>query len=234
MYKYEMHLHTNTCSGCGQSSAEEMILAAKKAGYSGIVLTNHFYHGNTAIDRSLCWERFLNAYVDEYVVAKKFGNSVDMDIFFGIEEGIGKGKEILIYGVSPKDYLDCTDFLNMNIYEISKFVRKSGGFIAMAHPFRHRSYITDPDEEPDTALFDAIEGYNQCNTAEDNEQALDFAKRVNIPVTAGSDIHHSSRYADPNFGGSGLAFYNRLYNDKELVKQLKSGNYRLIKRGEIV
>ena len=58
-YKYEMHSHTNACSACAVSTAEEMIQAAKEVGFAGIVFTNHFLHGNTAIDHNLPWEEFL-------------------------------------------------------------------------------------------------------------------------------------------------------------------------------
>ena len=59
MYKYELHLHTSGCSKCGISSAREMVLCAKEKGYKGIVVTDHFYRGNTGIDRSLPRERFV-------------------------------------------------------------------------------------------------------------------------------------------------------------------------------
>lgn len=234
MYKYEMHLHTSRTSACAISDAKEMVAAAKENGYAGIVLTNHFFHGNTAVDRSLPWEEFFNAYVDDYVEAVKYGKEIDMDVFFGIEEGIGGGKEVLIYGVPAKAYLECSDFLTKDIYGISKFVHDNGGYIAMAHPFRHRNYIANPDAEPDLTPFDAIEVFNQCNTKEDNEHARQFAEKNDFPVIAGSDIHLASKYADKTFGGSGIAFEKRLYTEKEFIKQLKNGNYKLIKNGKIV
>ena len=55
-YKFEMHSHTNWCSACGNSSPEEMAAAYWDAGYAGMVITDHFLSGNSAVDRSLPWE----------------------------------------------------------------------------------------------------------------------------------------------------------------------------------
>ena len=62
MYLYEMHQHTNVCSACGAISPEELIPAMKAEGYAGLVITEHFYHGNTGIRRNLLWEDFAAAY----------------------------------------------------------------------------------------------------------------------------------------------------------------------------
>ena len=54
IYKYEMHVHTCPCSGGGKDIREHIDdLIAK--GYSGMVVTNHFYAGDNRIDRELPW-----------------------------------------------------------------------------------------------------------------------------------------------------------------------------------
>ena len=73
MYKFEIHLHTNNCSACAISDPEEIIDAAVQKGYSGIVVTNHFYHGNTSIDRNLPWKDFMNSYINDYLELIEFG-----------------------------------------------------------------------------------------------------------------------------------------------------------------
>lgn len=229
MYKYEMHLHSCACSACGVSSAKEMVSAAKEKGYSGVVFTNHFYHGNTAVDRKLPYKEFVEAYKRDYLEAKKFGKSIGVDVFFGIEEVYCAGKEVLIYGISPKTLAECDNFLNMKIDGISKFVRDNGGFCVAAHPFRHRFYIPDPDTEPDMRYFDAIEVYNWCNTEEDNKKAEDFARANKISVIAGSDLHVADK-----FGGSGIAFYKKPRSGKDFIRKLKNGEYELIEDGKTV
>ena len=43
MYKYEMHLHTNTCSACAVSTGEEYVLAAKEKGYTETLFNRRRY-----------------------------------------------------------------------------------------------------------------------------------------------------------------------------------------------
>ena len=49
-FKYETHMHTSASSACGCNTPEEMVEAYKNAGYAGIIITDHHYGGNTAID----------------------------------------------------------------------------------------------------------------------------------------------------------------------------------------
>ena len=64
-YKYEVHMHTYEGSACGKTHAEEYISAFIEQGYDGIIITDHFYHGNTRIDRSLPWEDFVEEFAKD-------------------------------------------------------------------------------------------------------------------------------------------------------------------------
>lgn len=227
MYKYEMHLHTRRCSACACATGEEMVISAKQKGYTGIVLTNHFYRGNTAIDRQIPWEDFVKEYQYDYLETKEAGEKHDIEVLFGIEEGYGGGKEVLIYGIQPEKLIETPNFIRMDIAEISAFVRENDGFIACAHPFRDRDYISEPHKIPDITLFDAAESYNACNTPEDNEMAEQLCKRTGLPRISGGDVHIAGR-----LGKAGVAFYDRITNDRQLVAALKAGRYKLIIDGE--
>ncbi|MDO4616556.1 MAG: PHP-associated domain-containing protein [Lachnospiraceae bacterium] len=231
MYKYEMHLHSSACSACAFSDARKYIDEAIETGYAGMVFTNHFYHGNTAVSRLLPWEDFVGAFRDDYLRAKEYGESKGIDVLFGIEEVYeeGSGKEILIYGLSPEDLLGCPDFLHFNVYEMSDFVRNNGGYVVCAHPFRRRDYIPDPDLVPDPSFMDAVEIYNFANSEEDDQKAVQFADIHQLPGISGGDVHTAC-----NFGQAGLAFYERISDNSHLVQALKEGRYRMIRNGEIV
>lgn len=223
MYKYEMHLHSCGTSACGVSEAVEYIEAAKQSGYAGMVFTNHFYRGNTAVSRDIPWRDFVWTYRDEYLRAREVGEREGIDVLFGLEEGYGGGKECLIYGISPEAVALEKSFPRLPIAELSQFVRENGGFIAAAHPFRQRVYISNPNEKPDLRFFDAIEVYNRGNSLEDNLTAEAFALETGVPVISGGDVHSTS-----GFGTSGIAFEKRVRDGKELVALLKSGSYRLL------
>lgn len=229
MYKYEMHLHSSGCSACAFSDSIEYVDAAIANGYSGLVFTNHFYHGNTEVSRLLSWKEFVAAFCDDYLKAKEYGDQKGIDVLFGIEEVYEPGKEILIYGISPEDLMECPSFRYMNVYEMSDFVREKGGYVVCAHPFRVRDYIPDPFKEPDPAFMDAVEIYNYFNSEEMDLMAEAFALEYHLPGIGGGDIHHAH-----NFGFSGLAFEERIHTNQELVAALKAGAYRIIKDGMIV
>ncbi len=223
MYKFEIHLHTNKCSACGVSTAREMIDAAAENGYSGIVITNHFYHGNTAVDRNLPWEDFVGAYRDDYLDAKDYGKTKGITVFFGIEEGFAPGKEMLIYGLSPEDFISHPEFIMMSAKEKSDLVHSFGGVCVCAHPFRDRGYIPEPNTPPDADLFDGIEGFNLCNRVEENEKAFVFALNNKKIITSGSDTHRCD-----NFGNAGIAFESPVTDYKDFIEKLKKGYFKLI------
>lgn len=228
MFLFETHLHTNACSLCGVSTAYEMVDAAQQKGYSGFVVTNHFFHGNTALDRSLDWKEFAGAYRDDYLKAKEYGLEKGITVLFGIEEVYSPGKEVLIYGIEPELIIEHPEILEMDIYAIAEFVHANNGIIAAAHPFRDRVYIPNPDEPPVAGVFDAIEVYNCGNQAEENEKALNYAKEHGLPAISGGDVHNAA-----NFGRAGVAFYENITDNAGFVKALMSGNYKLIIEGEL-
>ena len=101
-YRYQLHTHTSPTSRCGAMTPEELANALYENGLAGAVLTNHFFHGNSGIDRSIGWSAFVREYEKDYIACKAAAEKYDLDIIFGIEEHIGKGREILLYGITPE------------------------------------------------------------------------------------------------------------------------------------
>ena len=227
MFQYEMHLHDSTCSRCGWSTGEDFVKVAKGRGFSGFVITNHFYHGNSAVDRTLSWGNFVGAYGRDYEDTKKIAEKYDVDVFFGLEEGYGSGQHLLIYGLSPEVVAKNTEFINMPLSDIYSFVRENGGFLAFAHPYRD---LADANLEnyPDLRYADAVEVYNAGNNPESNQLAEELVKSTGVRTIAGSDTH-SVKF----FGKGGLAFSRRLYNPENLVKDLFADRYKLIVSGDV-
>lgn len=223
MYKFEIHLHTNNCSACAISDPEEMINAAKKNGYSGIVVTNHFYHGNTAVDRNLPWRNFIGEYAADYFELKELGEQEGITVFFGLEEGFAPGREMLIYGLEPEIFAESPDFIMMSAKEKSDFIHENGGLCVCAHPFRDRDYIPDPNTPPNPDLFDGIEGFNLFNQTEENEKAFVFALNNKKLVTSGGDIHRAK-----DFGNAGIAFDTPVTDYKTFIENLRSGDFKLL------
>ena len=229
MYKFETHLHTNACSACAVSSGKEMVDAAKENGFSGFVITNHFYHGNTCVDRNLDWYDFIDAYRKDYEITREYGESKGIKVFFGIEEGFAPGKEMLIYGVTPEQLIEHPEFIMLGAKEKSDLIHKLGGITICAHPYRNRAYIPDPDTDPDITLFDAIEGYNRGNPDNENEKAVVFAKQNKMIITSGGDIHSATA-----FGPSGIAFDTEITDYDDFINRVKNGNFKLITKNGLI
>ena len=228
-----MHMHTSEASACGKNTIHEMIEKYKSMGFSGAVITNHFYYGNTCIDRSLPWEKFVEEYSRPYYEGQKTARELDFDLLFGIEGNLGGGKEFLVYGVTPEFLYSRPGLIenekNEAPYRLellsrwSKEVREAGGILALAHPFRDRAYIKEPDFLPDTSLFDAIEVYNLCNTDEDNEKAAAAFSKSGHLLIAGGDLH--------NIGfdrAAAVAFPTRVHDENALAEALKKADFKLI------
>ena len=224
MYIYELHQHTGACSACGVISPEELPYDLKAEGYAGCVITDHFFHGNTAIRRNMPWADFVAAYEDAWLRAKAVGDKIGIDILFGIEEGVGDGKEVLLYGITPQFLYDHPELRDtpVDLAHLSKIVHEAGALLYQAHPFRVREYIARPWEPLPPEYFDGIEAYNAGNPPLDNVRAVNYAAEMGFPITAGSDAHQAK--SCPRYG---VAVPHRIRTPEELVQVLRDEEYEI-------
>lgn len=223
-YKYQLHTHTTPCSKCAPMTHDELIESLVFGGYNGCVLTNHFFSGNTGIDRNLPWDEFVAQYEKDYIKCKKAAKRYDLDIIFGIEEHIFDGLEIFCYGINPKFLYDHPELRgSRNIKVWSDALRKFGALCIQAHPFRDRNYIKNPSLLP-TEYIDGIEVFNACNNSDANEKALAAAARhPEWILTAGGDAHVPKTVCL-----SGIKTNIRITDEKTLLQVLKLKDYELI------
>lgn len=230
-YLYETHLHTNQGSACGQDSGHDMAAACKEFGYTGIFVTDHNWGGNTCVSRELPWEEWINLYAEGYRGAKRFGDANGLDVYFGMETGF-QGTEFLIYGLDVEDFLKIPELRKCTVEEQYEIIRKAGGMVSQAHPYRVEPYIPEVRTFPEYA--DAIEVYNAThssplsmahNNPDWNDEALKLALEFNKPMTAGSDVHSTKLF------GGGMAFKRRLENAKDFCKAVKNNEDYIISDG---
>lgn len=229
-YRYETHCHNSWCSACAVSTPQEIAEAYYACGFAGLVMTDHFLRGNTAVDRSLPWEEQMREYYNAYLAAKDWARGKDFDVLFGIEHAYGDGKEVLTYGIELDFLLAHPDIHWLPLGEYAALVHGAGGFLSMAHPFRDRGYI-NMAVGPQPEYLDAVEVYNYHNQPEENEKALAYARDTGLAQTAGGDVHE--RYSS-GIGQAGVAFRQRVRTGEELVAALAGGDYRLVVAGELV
>jgi hypothetical protein len=231
-YLYETHLHTCEASACAKNTGPEMAKACKEAGYTGIIVTNHAWYGNTCIDRNLPWEEWVDRFEKGYMQAYAWGRENGLQVFFGYESCY-RGTEFLIYGV------DCTwlkahpEIKDAEIAEQYRLVHEAGGMVIQAHPFREAPYI------PEIRLFpewvDGVEGINAThsshlsgshNCPSFDEKAIAYGKKYSLPLTAGSDVHTVSLL------GGGMAFQRKLKDINDFVRAVQSGEDYILTNGD--
>lgn len=227
-YKYEMHLHTCPCSG-GGDDVEKHIDTLMEKGFSGMVITNHFFRGDTRIDRGLPWEAFVAEYEKDFERAKAYAKDKDFDVLFGIEEHISDGNEVLVYGIMPAFLAAHPELKTASLCEYAELVHGAGGLVYQSHPFRERWYIAHPLPFDDVEILDGVEGYNAANEPQQNEQALAFASEKGLRVIAGSDAH-----AYTTSGRAGIRSSVRIRDNETLVRVLSEEKYRVYKGEEDV
>ena len=227
MYIYEMHQHTLACSDCANLPAKELPAAIRARGFAGVVMTNHFFHGNSRVDRELPWEEFVVAYHREFLEAKEEGDRLGVDVLFGLEEGVGDGKEILIYGVPWEVIAAHPELRELSGEALQKryfaIAQEVGGRIYQAHPYRDRGYIPEPEKELNAEFLHGYEAYNACNGEGEDDKAVALAKRKGLPVIAGSD-HHGNPNQARFFG---IQTQERIRSEADLLRILTAQDYEL-------
>jgi len=186
-YLYETHMHTSEVSGCAVSTAEQQVRSYKNRGYAGIIVTDHFINGYSTCPKKLPWDKKMNHIVSGYLEAKKAGDKCGLDVFFGWKFTI-RGSDFLTYGLDLEFLLANPGLDKLGVEDYSSLVRKSGGFLAQAHPYRDAWYIEHkfPVQHD---LVDAIEVFNPLDTKKCNAKAFAFAQQHELPMQAGSDSH---------------------------------------------
>ena len=185
-YIYETHCHTSQGSACGRMTGEELARFYKDAGYDGVIVTDHFFNGNCAVDPSLPWKKKCELYCAGYRDARRVGDEIGLTVMFGIEYSYF-GTDLLIYGLN-EDWLKAhPEIMDMYVKDFMRFVYENGGLIVHAHPFRKASYIDTIRLFPYDV--DAVEVYNAGNDPKADERANWYADSYGLVKVAGSDRH---------------------------------------------
>lgn len=223
IYKYELHSHTHECDRDAKMSASELVYAYKDAGYSGIVITDHyierFYTRWFPEDvKGLSHQQQVHRWLRGYYTAKEVGDKVDFTVLPGAEVRLDNGpNDYLLYGLHA-DFFYTVPRLNecASLQELLSLMPENA-CVVQAHPFRDDMVVQTPK-----GLF-GIEVFNGGTEPFRNEMARLFALHYNLPMTSGSDIHGLSRLAK-----GGIMTDRPIRTPEDLSAVLRSGEYSLI------
>ncbi|MBR5453653.1 MAG: hypothetical protein IKV54_06200 [Clostridia bacterium] len=243
MYKYELHLSTRDFAPKHSDApgAQQTVEAYLAAGYTGVVLTNPWgYEPFKRPDYIYKTAKQLVAeYLESYYRLKDAAGD-DLDVFLGAEVTVRQClNEYLVYGLTPEklEEFDLSGIYAIkNIPDIFKRIHSLGDvLIYQAHPFMPYSRVVEevyqlrPHVRPLEQRIDGMEVY----IAKDEEKANHFlarkwARDYNTPTISGSGYCQTG---DRIAGG--IATEEKIKDNADLVRILRSENYKLISGGEI-
>jgi len=230
-YRYEIHCHTKQGSACGRKTGAEVAERYKELGYTGVIITDHFFNGNCAVSPDLPWRERVERFFDGYEDAKATGDRIGLQVLYGWEYNY-LTTEFLTYGLDKQWLIDNDDILTISPEEYCERVHRDGGYIVHAHPFRERAYITYMRLFPH--YVDAVETVNAAHHLfPDFDKRADFyADSYHLPKVAGSDYHF-----DYVGGLCAVDFEERLTDTKHFAALVAAGkhkNYRLDTQGRVL
>ena len=215
---WETHLHTAEGSACAGTPAVEMARAHHQAGYEGIVVTDHFFNGNTAVPAGLPWNERVAQFCLGYENARREGEKLGLIVLFGFEFA-WHATEFLAYGLTPAFLYNHPGMDRWTPETFFEEAHRAGGYLSHAHPFREAPYI------PEIRLYpDGVDAVEVCNASHVNpafnRKALAFAQAHGLAMTAGSDTHE----ANCMFGG-GMVFPHAIDSAEALIAAIRAGEW---------
>ena len=219
-YRYDLHVHTVEGSACGRSPGADLADFYKEKGYTGIVITDHFFTGNTRPDRNLPWAEWLDAFRQGYVNAKKRGDEIGLTVFYAWEHSF-HGNDFLTFGLDNDWLLEHPEIVKLDIVDYLRLVRGAGAFVSHAHPFFEARYIPYIRLLPRDV--DAVEVVNAPKGEFINGMALHYARAYDLIETGGSDCHSvGAKYL------SGIELDEPVGTLAELIGAMRRREHRVI------
>lgn len=216
MYKYETHCHTSETSACSKICGADLARYYASMGYAGIIVTDHFFNGNTTVPRIMPWRKRVELFIKGWENARDEGKKLGLDVFFGWEFSF-EGTDYLTYGLSPEWLLEHDEIMHISTREYLRFARSEGAIIVHAHPFRQAGYIDHIKLFP--ADVDGVEIDNSSMNEITNKMGKLYAETYGLLQLAGSDTHNSGK---PRLAG--VQFEKRLQSIDDFVSEVRAGH----------
>jgi hypothetical protein len=181
----DLHAHSSGISECCEIAYDGAIRAAKEKGLDGIVLTNHYQKAYVKDGDSLA---FAKRYIEEFRIAKAYGDSIGFKVFFGAEVTMEKygGAHLLLYGITEDFLLENSTLFDFTMQEMRDTVKhfNDKAAIVQAHPYRKVKNLL-PVEFLDGVEVNCHPLYGKS----DFSDMVKIAGESNLILTCGGDYH---------------------------------------------
>ena len=181
-YKVELHAHTSDISKCAHMSPKEVVDQYIAAGYSTVVVTNHYVAYN--FDTEQGWEESIDRYLSPIHEMQAYAGD-RLTVLTGAEvHNYENDNDYLILGADEAFFRKHRYLHRLKLKVLSRLVREYGALLIQAHPFRNAMTVTEPSLLDGVEVFNATPGHNSRNRFADR-----WAKEYGLIRTSGSDFH---------------------------------------------
>ena len=224
MTRFELHAHTSECDLAAHASGAELVRAYHAAGYSGMVITDHYF------------SQFYNWFADElagkshreimarrlkgYYAAREEGEKLGFTVLPGAEVRFDRSphgiNDFLVYGCDEEFFLTAPCLNRLGYIRDLIDILPENACVVLAHPFRADMTVMNL-----SYLF-GVEAHNGLTEPFRNKMAEDYARQFGKALTSGSDCHHIAHTCK-----GGIETSHVIRTPKDLTDVLRSGEYRL-------
>ena len=220
MYKYDLHVHTAGVSPCASMTGAEQARAYKELGFTGIVITDHYYKGFFEDHPYPTWKESMDRYYLGYYDAKEEGDKIGLDVFRSAEVTLASiRKDFIVIGVPVSFFYENANLFDLTQDELCDMVHSAGGLVFAAHPFRG----DNTEWYPYTEKIDGVEVLNG-NPLSNNKLAYSYAKDHGMLMCAGSDAHNKG-----DAGTGGIVISKRITDVTEFADVLRNEKIGFVK-----
>ena len=217
MFKTELHCHSCDVSECARVSTTDIINKYVSAGYSTLVLANHFNAGTMRFVKAESWSEWIDKYIAGYEKLKNEAAG-KLNILLGMELRFKENiNDYLVFGVTEKFLRSIEGVFDMNPGSFRKIANENGCLFIQAHPFRNGMVVVRPEFLDGVEVFNGHFGHDSRN-----DVAEHWADKFGFIKTSGTDFH----YIDSPANG-GILTDVEITSIEQLVEILKSGSYTL-------
>jgi len=222
-YRTELHCHSSEISECAEVSIPDIIEKYTSYGYTSLVLTNHLWSWDCKND----FDKYKKKVEDMFAVCDMARDLAGdrLHIINGVELALNDGNDYLLYGVTKEFLLSVEDISSLITQQLKDKANASDIIVIHAHPLRFGQWHLPPEE------IDGYEIYNGHPEAQSNNDAAEliFTRLKGKILTSGSDFHYHH-----HIPRAGIATDKPITCMEELMSTLRSGDYAIIKDGDIV
>ena len=233
----DTHVHSKPHSSCSWLYAKDIPMLFKNSGFSGFMLTNHFfeYHLNNL---GSTYSEQIDSYIDAYNVAYKAGKEIGIQVFFGAEVRVTDQKldqnnepkpfrpEFLLVGITPNKLKKVPILYKLNQKELFEYANANDILIYQAHPYRTAQGYT-PANLKYTHGIEVFNGHPHF--LDETFSALKLAKENKLLMLAGSDMH-----IERQAGTAGIDIPEGIKDSQELYSFLKQNKPKNLNKEKLI